>query len=127
MLAFAQAQPKPEPEVDLGEPLDTFDLSSLSTAQLLRYRALTEEEVVERLDGVTLAEKVERVVDVAERFMSDPRDVSPYEVSEARSMLKAMRRYDQALAPIRKLQVDWKIPLGRESDIPPESRIPWEG
>jgi hypothetical protein len=43
---------------------------------LRRNLAITE-EVRERLDETTLAEKVERVVDVAERFMADPRDVSP--------------------------------------------------
>ena len=83
-------------------------MSHLSTAQLRRYLSLTEEAVVERLEEDTLAEKVERVVDIAERFMADPRDVSPAEVTEAKALLASMRHYDRALAPIRKLQLSWR-------------------
>ena len=70
--------------------------------------------MVGRLDEDTLAEKVERVVDIAERFMADPRDVSPSEVTEAKSMLASMRHYDRALAPVRRLRVDWREPLASE-------------
>jgi hypothetical protein len=98
-------------------------VSPLSTAQLRRSLHLTEEDVIERLDEDTLAERVERVVDVAERFMADPRDVSPTEVTEAKAMLTSMRYYDDALAPIRRLRVDWREPLERESDIPPAPRF----
>ena len=62
-------------------------------------------------------------MDIAERFMADPRDVSPTEVTEARATLTAMRHYDHALAPIRRLRVDWREPLARDSDIPPERRM----
>ncbi len=90
--------------------------------QLRRYLQLTEEDVIERLDEETLEEKVERVVDVAERFMADPRDVSPGEVTEAKALLASMRHYDRALAPIRKLRSNWRVPLEPESDIPPAPR-----
>ena len=78
--------------------------------------------MVERLDEETLAEKVERVVDVAERFMADPRDVTPAEVTEAKALLTAMRHYDHALTPLRRLRVDWREPKEPESDIPPAPR-----
>jgi hypothetical protein len=68
-----------------------FDFQQLSTPQLRRNLAITEEEVGERLDEATLAEKVERVVDVAERFMADPRRV-PGEMTEAKALLTSMRR-----------------------------------
>lgn len=83
--------------------------------------------MVEALDEETLAERVERVVDIAERFMTDPRDVTPAEVTEAKALLTSMRHYEIALAPIRSLRVDWKQPLVPESDVPPEPRIRWEG
>jgi hypothetical protein len=104
-----------------------FDLSTLSTPQLRRYLYLTEEGVIERLDEETLAEKVERVVDIAERFMADPRDVSPAEVTEAKALLVSVHHYERVLAPIRKLRVDWREPKEPVSDIPPEPRVPWEG
>ncbi len=100
-----------------------FDLSVLSTEQLRRYLSLSEEQVIERLDEDTLAEKVERVVDVAERFMADPRDVSPAEVTEAKALLTAMSHYERVLAPIRRLRVDWREPKEPESDIPPAPRV----
>lgn len=99
-----------------------FDLSALSTPQLRRYLSLTDQGVIERLDEQTLAEKVERVVDVADRFMADPHDVSPAEVTEARAMLASMRHYEAVLAPIRSLRVDWRGALAPESDIPPAPR-----
>ena len=43
---------------------------SLSTEQLRRSLALSEEEIIERLDEETLEEKVERVVDIEKRFMA---------------------------------------------------------
>ncbi len=43
--------------------------------------------------------------------MADPRDVSPSEMTDAKAMLTAMRYYDDALAPIRKLRVDSREPL----------------
>ena len=94
-----------------------FDLSTLSTEQLRRSLALTDEHIIERLDEETLEEKVERVVDVAARFLADPRDVSPSEVTEAKALLASMHHYERVLAPIRKLRV-----RERESDIPPASR-----
>ena len=57
-------------------------------------------------------------MDIAERFMADPRNVSPSEVTEAKAMLTSMRHYDHALAPIRRLRVHWREPLASESDIP---------
>ena len=39
-------------------------------------------------------------------------------------MLASMRHYVDALAPIRRLRVDWREPLAPESDIPPEPRVP---
>ena len=61
-------------------------------------------------------------MDVAERFMADPRDVTPAEVTEAKALLTAMRHYDHALAPLRRLRVNWREPLAPESDIPPAPR-----
>jgi len=61
--------------------------------------------VIENLAENALAEKVERVVGVAERFMADPRDVSPSEVTEAKALLPSMRHYERVLAPIRGLRV----------------------
>ena len=107
--------------------LDQEGFASLSTDQLRRYLALTDERVIERLYEESLEEKVERVVDVADRFLADPRGVEPSEVTEAKSLLASMRHYDRVLAPIRNLRVDWTQPLGPESDIPPEPRVPWEG
>ena len=78
--------------------------------------------MIERLDEDTLAERVERVVDISERFMADPRDVSPAEVTEAKAMLVSMRHYEAALAPIRRLRIDWREPKPPESDIPPAPR-----
>jgi hypothetical protein len=78
--------------------------------------------VIECLDEDTLAETVERVVDVTERLMADPRDVSPDEVTEANALLTSMRHYDRVLAPIRRLRVDWREPLAPEGDIPLASR-----
>jgi hypothetical protein len=95
-----------------------FDMDGLTTEQLRRYLSLTEEAVVERLDEESLAEKVERVVDIAGRFMADPRDVSPAEVTEANAMLVAMRHYEHALAPLRGLRVDWRESKEPVSDIP---------
>ncbi len=117
-LALVVSRPKPELEPD-GEG---FDMSSLSTAQLRRYLSLTEEDFVERLEEDTLAEQVERVVDVAERFMADPRDVSPAEVTEAKAMLTSMRHYDRALAPIRRLHTNWRVPREHEGNIPSAPR-----
>jgi hypothetical protein len=118
------SRPKPEVEPDLGEiGGESFDLSTLSTPQLRRYLSLTEEDVIERLEEETLAEKVEHVVDVVERFMADPRDVTPTEVTEAKALLTSMRHYDQALAPIRRLRVDLREPLTPDTDIPPEPRV----
>ena len=74
--------------------------------------------MIERLDEESLEEKVEHVVDVAERLMVDPRDASPSEVTEAKAMLTSMRHYDRALAPIRHLRVDWREPKEPVSDIP---------
>ena len=128
LLDLVVSRPKPELEPDLAElGGEGFDMSTLSTVQLRRYLHLTEEAVVQRLEEETLAEQVERVVDVAERFMADPRDVSPSEVTEVKAMLASMRHYDRALAPIRKLRVDWREPKEPMSDIPPEPRVPWEG
>jgi hypothetical protein len=128
LLDLVVSRPKPEVEPGLGEAgAEGFDLSTLTTAQLRRYLALTDESVIEHLDSTTLAEKVERVVDVAERFMADPRDVTPSEVTQARALLASMHHYDDALAPIRSLRVDWKQPLGHESDIPPAPRWADEG
>ena len=42
--------------------------------------------------------------------MADPRDVTPEEVREAKALLASMSHYDHALAPIRKLRVDWREP-----------------
>lgn len=78
--------------------------------------------MVQHLDEETLAEQVERVVDIAERFMADPRDVSPAEVTEAKAMLATMRHYDRALAPIRKLHLSWRRELVPDTDIPPAPR-----
>jgi hypothetical protein len=47
-----------------------------------------------------LAEKVERVVEMAERFICDPRDVSPSEVTEAKALLTSMHHHEGVLAPI---------------------------
>ena len=87
-----------------------------------RSLALTDEHVIERLDEETLEEKVERVVDVAARFLADPRDVSPTEVTEAKALLVSMRHHEHALAPD-------PAPPGRlaraaspDSDIPPAPR-----
>ena len=78
LLDYVVSRPKPETEPGLGElEEEGFDLSVVSTDQLRRYLSLSEEQVIEHLDEATLAEKVERVVDVAERFMADPRDVLP--------------------------------------------------
>jgi hypothetical protein len=100
-----------------------FDIGSLTTPQLRRYLDLTEERVIEGLREDTLVEKVERVVDVAERFMADPRDVSQAEVTEAKAMLASMRHYDRALAPIRRLHLNWRVPLESDTDIPPAPRF----
>jgi hypothetical protein len=128
LLDLVVSRPKPEVEPDLGEAgAEGFDLSTLTTSQLRRYLSLTDESVIEHLDSTTLAEKVERVVDVAERFMADPRDVTPSEVTQARVLLASMRHYDDALAPIRSLRVDWQQPLGYESDVPPAPRWLDEG
>ena len=89
---------------------------------LRRSLALTDEHVIERLDEETLEEKVERVVDVAARFLADPRDVSPTEVTEAKALLVSMRHHEHALAPIPHLRVDWRGPLLPDSDIPPAPR-----
>ena len=123
LLDLVVSRPKPELE---PSPVDAesegFDISKLSTPQLRRYLSLTEEAVVERLDEETLEEKVELVVDVAERFMADPRDVPPHEVTEAKALLASMRHYDRALAPIRKLRLNWRVPLEPDTDIPPAPR-----
>ena len=68
------------------------------------------------------AKRGERGGDVAERFMTDPRDVSPGEVTEAKETLTSMRYYDDALAPIRGLRIDWREQLAPERDIPPAPR-----
>ena len=99
---------------DLEQPLDRA-ASPLAASH--------EEDVIERLDEETLDERVQRVVDVAERFMADPRDVSPDEVTKAKALLTSMRHYDDALAPIRSLRVDWRGPKEPESDIPPAPRF----
>ena len=113
LLDLVVSRPKPELEPSLVElEGEGFDFANLSTPQLRRYLDLTREEVIERLDEESLEEKVERVVDVAERFMADPRDVSPGEVTEAKALLTSMRHYDRALAPIRKLHLNWRVPLG---------------
>ena len=124
LLDLVVSRPKQEIEPGLEEiEGEGFDLDGLSTEQLRRFLSLTEEAVVERMDEETLAEKVERVVDVAERFMADPRDVSSEDVTEAKAMLTSLRHYDHALAPLRRLRVNWRGPLLPESDIPPEPRM----
>ena len=77
--------------------------------------------MIEHLEGgETLAEKVKLVIDVAERFMAgQSRGVTPSEVTEAKALLTSMRHYDHALAPIRKLHLNWHVPKERENDIPP--------
>lgn len=123
LLDLVVSRPKPDVEPSLGElEGEGFDLSTLSTEQLRRSLSLTEENIIECLDEEALEEKVARVVDVAERFMADPRDVSPSEVSETKALLASMRHYDRALAPTRSLRVDWRGPLMPESDIPPAPR-----
>jgi hypothetical protein len=123
LLDLVVSRPKPEAEPSLGElEGEGFDLDTLSTAQLRRYLSLTEEEIIERLDEETLGEKVEHVVDIAERFMADPRDVTPTEVSEAKALLASMWHYDRVLAPVRSLRVDWREPKEPVSDIPPAPR-----
>ena len=123
LLDLVVSRPKPEVEPGLEEIRgEGFDSRSLHGAAS-PLPPLTEEDVVERIDEETLAEQVERVVDIAERFMVDPRDVSPAEVTEAKAMLTAMRHYEAALAPIRRLRVDWREPLEPDSDIPPAPRF----
>lgn len=99
-----------------------FDLASLSTPQFRRYLSLTEEGVIERLDEETLEEKVALVVDVADRFLADPRDVTPAEVSEAKGLLASMRHYDAVLAPIRDIDTNWRGNLRYDRDVPPPPR-----
>lgn len=43
-------------------------------------------------------------------------------MTEAKALLTSMRHYEEALAPIRRLRVDWREPKEPVSDIPPE---PW--
>ena len=128
LLDLVVSRPRAESEPDPAEiEGEGFDFGSLSTAQLRRALSLTEEAVIERLEEETLAERVERVVDVADRFLADTRDVSPSEVTEAKAMLAAMRHYDQALAPIRRLRIDWREPLELVSEIPRAPRSMDEG
>lgn len=61
-------------------------------------------------------------MDIAARFMADPRDVSPSEVTEAKALLTAMRHHVRVLAPIRTLRVDWREPREPRSEIPPATR-----
>jgi hypothetical protein len=49
--------------------------------------------------------------------------VTPAEVTEAKAMLTSLRHYDHALAPLRRLRVNWREPLLPESDIPPAPRF----
>ena len=119
LLDLVVSRPKPEVEPGVGElEGEGFDLSSLSTAQLRRSLHLSEEEMIERLDEETLEERVERVVEVADRFMADPRDVTPAEVTEAKALLASMSHYERVLATIRKLRVNWREPKEPVSDIP---------
>lgn len=74
------------------------------------------------MEEETLEAKVALVVDVAERFMADPRDVTPAEVSEAKELLASMRHYDVVLAPIRDISIDWRGERGYDSDVPPPRR-----
>ncbi len=48
--------------------------------------------------------------------------MSATEVTEAKALLTSMRYYDDALAPIRKLRIDWREPLSPDGDIPPAPR-----